>query len=163
MSEPIRYTEPTAPAGELNEAVLGLAPADIFDPVIAAYMKDVDRTILRENLKLSPQQRSEKFVSLMRSVGQLREVAAWETSRPHTAEPPGDEPIGTIDEPAPPDAYHPLIEAIKEGVDRSLLRKNLELTQAERAEKFVKFARFAGELRQAGRRARQQDPSWGLK
>jgi hypothetical protein len=28
-----------------------------IDPVIRAYMKDVDRTILRENLRLTPEQR----------------------------------------------------------------------------------------------------------
>jgi hypothetical protein len=78
MSDPVRYTEPSAKAGELNEAVAGLAPADIFDPVISAYKKDVDRTILRENLKLSPQQRSEKFVSFMKSVWQLRAIAEEE-------------------------------------------------------------------------------------
>jgi hypothetical protein len=31
-----------------------LAPADYIDPVIEAYKKDVDRTLLRENLKLKP-------------------------------------------------------------------------------------------------------------
>jgi hypothetical protein len=31
----------------------GLAPADFFDPVIEVYTKDVDRTLLRENLKLT--------------------------------------------------------------------------------------------------------------
>jgi hypothetical protein len=35
------------------------------DPVIEAYKKDVDRTLLRENLKLTPQQRLEKFVAFM--------------------------------------------------------------------------------------------------
>ena len=42
-----------------------LAPADYIDPVIEAYKKDVDRTLLREMLKLTPQQRSEKFESFM--------------------------------------------------------------------------------------------------
>lgn len=32
------------------------------DPVIEAYMRDVDRTLLRENLKLTPAQRLEKLV-----------------------------------------------------------------------------------------------------
>ena len=36
-----------------------------FDPVIEAYKKHVDRTILR----------AEKFLSFMRSVGQLRKAA----------------------------------------------------------------------------------------
>ena len=35
------------------------------DPVIEAYKKDVDRTLLREMLKLTPQERSEKFASFM--------------------------------------------------------------------------------------------------
>lgn len=52
-----------------------LPPADVFDPVIEAYKKDVDRTLLRENLKLSPQQRSEKFLSFMKGVKELRRVA----------------------------------------------------------------------------------------
>jgi len=42
-----------------------LPPADYVDPVIEAYKKDVDRTLLREMLKLTPQQRSEKFASFM--------------------------------------------------------------------------------------------------
>jgi hypothetical protein len=46
-----------------------------FDPVIEVYKQHVDRTILRENLKLSPQERSEKFLSFMESVWQLREAA----------------------------------------------------------------------------------------
>ena len=52
-----------------------LPPADVFDPVIEAYKKDVDRTLLRENLKLSPQQRSEKFVSFMKGIRELRRIA----------------------------------------------------------------------------------------
>src|SRR5262249_32076437 len=31
------------------------APPDAFDPVVEAYKKDVDRTLLRENLKLTPE------------------------------------------------------------------------------------------------------------
>ena len=34
-------------------AIQSLAPADFFDPVIEAYKKDVDRTLLRANLKLT--------------------------------------------------------------------------------------------------------------
>ena len=33
------------------------------DPVVEAYMPGVDRTLLRENLKLTPAQRLEKLVS----------------------------------------------------------------------------------------------------
>ncbi len=72
----MRYQKIEGGVLELNDASPALAPADAFDPVIEAYKRDVDRTILRENLKLSPQERSEKFVSFMRSVGKLREAAA---------------------------------------------------------------------------------------
>ena len=47
-----------------------LEQADFFDPVIAAYKKDVDRTLLRENLELTPQQRSERFLEVIKSVQQ---------------------------------------------------------------------------------------------
>jgi hypothetical protein len=46
----------------------GLTP----DPVIEHYKKDVDRTLLREQLKLTPQQRLEKMVALMRALDELR-------------------------------------------------------------------------------------------
>jgi hypothetical protein len=46
----------------------GLAP----DPVIEYYKKDVDRSLLREHLKLTPQQRLEKVVAFMRALEELR-------------------------------------------------------------------------------------------
>lgn len=49
----------------------GLSP----DPVIDYYKKDVDRTLLREHLKLTPLQRLEKLVSFMRSLEALRGAA----------------------------------------------------------------------------------------
>ena len=45
------------------------------DPVTEVYKRDVDRTLLRENLRLTPQQRIEKVMSFMRSIEQLREAA----------------------------------------------------------------------------------------
>lgn len=42
------------------------------DPVTEYYKKDVDRTLLREHLKLTPQQRLEKLVAFMRSLDRLR-------------------------------------------------------------------------------------------
>jgi hypothetical protein len=46
----------------------GLTP----DPVIDYYKKDVDRTMLREHLKLTPQQRLDKLVAFMRALDELR-------------------------------------------------------------------------------------------
>jgi hypothetical protein len=41
---------------------------------IQALMRDVDRSLLRENLKLTPAQRLEKFVSVVRLASELREA-----------------------------------------------------------------------------------------
>jgi hypothetical protein len=49
---------------------LPLPPPDFSDPVIEAYKKDVDRTLLRENLKLTPDERFRKAV--MRDEEMLR-------------------------------------------------------------------------------------------
>lgn len=53
-----------------------LPPADFYDPVIEAYKKDVDRTLLRENLKLTPSERLEKFEQFMEFVRELRATGA---------------------------------------------------------------------------------------
>ena len=50
------------------------APPDYVDPVVEYYKKDVDRTLLRENLKLTVEERLQKFVRIMKSVGALREA-----------------------------------------------------------------------------------------
>jgi len=42
------------------------------DPVIEAYKKDVDRTLIRENLKLTPSQRVERLIELQRFAEGLR-------------------------------------------------------------------------------------------
>jgi hypothetical protein len=44
------------------------------DPVIEAYKKDVDRTLLRENLRLTAQQRFENLMQLQRFAGELRKA-----------------------------------------------------------------------------------------
>lgn len=58
----------------MSERDFDLAPPDYCDPVLEAYKKDVDRTLLRENLKLTVQQRFEKFESFMKAVYELREA-----------------------------------------------------------------------------------------
>jgi hypothetical protein len=52
----------------MSEERLHLEP----DPVIEAYKKDVDRTLIRENLKLTPEQRIEKLINLLRFQEELR-------------------------------------------------------------------------------------------
>ena len=42
------------------------------DPVIEAYKKDVDRTLIRENLRLSVEQRFEQLMRLQQFAEELR-------------------------------------------------------------------------------------------
>jgi len=55
-------------------APVPLAPADYCDPVIEAYKKDVDRTLLRENLKLTVEQRIRKAQSVHEAIEEMREA-----------------------------------------------------------------------------------------
>jgi hypothetical protein len=54
---------------------VSLAP----DPVIEAYKKDIDRTLIRENLKLTPDQRILQLMKLQAFAEELR--AAGRRSR----------------------------------------------------------------------------------
>jgi hypothetical protein len=51
-----------------GRAVVGAPP----DPVIEAYQRDIDRTLLRENLKLSVEERFLKLMELQRFATELR-------------------------------------------------------------------------------------------
>ena len=42
------------------------------DPVIDAYRKDVDRGLLRENLKLTPEQRVRRLAAFLKFLEELR-------------------------------------------------------------------------------------------
>jgi hypothetical protein len=55
-----------------DAAAADLAPPDYCDPVIEVYKKDVDRTLLRENLKLTVEERFRKFERFMEYVSELR-------------------------------------------------------------------------------------------
>ena len=52
-----------------------------LDPVIEFYKKDIDRTLLRENLKLTPGERLEKLQRFMNDLAAVRGAA-----RPRPAE-----------------------------------------------------------------------------
>ncbi|MGA2064031.1 MAG: hypothetical protein ABSG86_03635 [Thermoguttaceae bacterium] len=53
----------------------------VFDPVVQAYMVDIDRTLLRENLKLSVEDRIRQLQQFQRFAVELqragREARAW--------------------------------------------------------------------------------------
>jgi hypothetical protein len=59
---------PTTAAHDLPD----LAAPDVFDPVIEVYKKDVDRTLLRENLKLTVEDRLRKLVDFTRFLDEMR-------------------------------------------------------------------------------------------
>jgi hypothetical protein len=46
------------------------------DPVIEAYKRHVDRTLLRENLKLTPGERLQKLAAFMSSLGEVHAAAS---------------------------------------------------------------------------------------
>ncbi len=64
MAEP---NDREAPAGGTSQ-LPRLVPADYCDPVVEFYKTDVDRTLLRENLKLSIEERVRKAMSFHQSV-----------------------------------------------------------------------------------------------
>jgi hypothetical protein len=51
------------------------------DPVIEAYKKDIDRTLIRENLRLSHEARVRKLVELQRFAEELRRAGRRATGR----------------------------------------------------------------------------------
>jgi hypothetical protein len=46
------------------------------DPVIEAYKKDVDRTLLRENLRRTPEERCKNFLRMYHLAEQMRQAGA---------------------------------------------------------------------------------------
>jgi hypothetical protein len=52
----------------------------------------------------------------------------------------------------------PVVEAYKKDIDRTLIRENLKLTVEERFRKAMALAKFAEEMRRAGREARRRKP-----
>ncbi len=92
FDEPTRGTEAVARPHEP-------APADDYDPVIEAYKKDVDRTLLRENLKLTVEERFAKFERFWEFAQELREAGRKGRQREsgHGAQLPRD-PAGSRSE-----------------------------------------------------------------
>jgi hypothetical protein len=51
-----------------------------------------------------------------------------------------------------------MVEAYKKDIDRTLIRENLKLSVEDRFRKAMALARFAEELRRAGREASERKP-----
>ena len=54
------------------ELVMQLRPRAVTDAVVDAYKKDIDRTLLRENLKKTPEERVLALQALVRLAGEAR-------------------------------------------------------------------------------------------
>jgi hypothetical protein len=57
-------------------------PATEIDPVVEAYKKDLDRTLIRENLKLTVEERFRKAMALARFAEELRRAGREFRTRP---------------------------------------------------------------------------------
>lgn len=51
------------------------------DPVIEVYKKDVDRTLIRENLKLTVEQRLDNLAAMQRFISELRRAPKEKLNR----------------------------------------------------------------------------------
>jgi len=51
---------------------MSIAREPVPDPVIEAYKKDIDRTLLRENLKLNVEERLRQLMELQKFAEELR-------------------------------------------------------------------------------------------
>jgi hypothetical protein len=60
-----------------------------LDPVIEAYKKDVDRTLLRENLRLSVEERLRNLMRLQAAAEEWRLAGARLARGPVRDDPPG--------------------------------------------------------------------------
>ena len=52
------------------------------DPVIEAYKRHIDRTLIRENLRLTPEERLIRLVRLQEFAEELRRAGAGARKRP---------------------------------------------------------------------------------
>jgi hypothetical protein len=57
-----------------DEILPSLPPLVLDDPVIACFKKDVDLTLLLENLKLTPDERVKKMQRVIRAVQEMRQA-----------------------------------------------------------------------------------------
>lgn len=135
------------------------------DPLIAALMKQVDRDAIRENLKLTHEQRLLKLQAKNDCLGsekgtqrpsELKEVAPI-APLGTAAKTEGGSPNSEMRPEWLP--YDPVIEAYKKDVDRTLLRETLKRTPAERALQLESMTEFIDELQKAGARMRAADKS----
>lgn len=65
-------SEAARPADANDRAEAAPAPARYVDPVVEALRKNVDKTLIRKNLALTPEQRLRQLMELQRFAEELR-------------------------------------------------------------------------------------------
>jgi hypothetical protein len=105
------------------------------DPIIEYYKQFVDRTKLRENLKLSV---DERMVC-------LQELAAQMDRKAQPRHGP-DRPWKPVSDCGPCRTTDPIIELYKQDVDRTLLRENLRRSTDQRYQALTNMALLVDEL-----------------
>jgi hypothetical protein len=126
--------------------VLSVGKLRSIDEIIEYYKQFVDRAKLRENLKLSPDERLAKL--------QAR-AEEEEIVHPRRQPPSPTTPWQPVSDCGPQRTTDPVTELYKKDVDRTLLRENLRRSPQQRLAKLEDFMRFAEELRAAGKRRRE--------
>jgi hypothetical protein len=84
MNEQIHSGERGVHADGGSESLPLLAPPDVFDPVVEACKKDVDRTLIRENLRRTPHERAVRMQAFILFLEKWR-GAAWATDPSSTS------------------------------------------------------------------------------
>ena len=51
-----------------------LPPPEVYDPVVEVYKRDIDRTLLIENLSLTPAERVEKLRDFVEFLAEIRQA-----------------------------------------------------------------------------------------
>lgn len=69
-----------------NDSEKPARPPHWLDPIIDAYKKDVDRTQIRENLKLTPEQRLAKLEALLADAEEFRRAMKAAKAKDRTKE-----------------------------------------------------------------------------
>ena len=121
------------------------------DPVIQYLMKNVDRAAIRENLKLTPEQRLMKLQARVASV----KPKPWPAFELKETFPPSPAPLDiafedAIDDPMPLAQHDPVIQAYMSGIDRTLIQETLKLTHEERLLNFQSFMNDIEQIRADG-------------
>jgi hypothetical protein len=113
------------------------------DPVIESYKQFVDRSVLRENLLLSADERCRRMEA---------KVHSGNISQPQPPSP--DRAWQPISDCGPGRTFDPVIELYKRDIDRSLLRQNLMRTVDKRCRALESMAGLVDELQPQNRKTK---------